>query len=283
MDSYINEGCLSQALSAPWVRIESLDMFDDMGDAKCFLGWSGDANVLLGSRRMSFDVKWTSLEHRTRTLHKKGMNTVLQAGVTGGTIQAGVQVGANWEFASNRLHWEPSRDYAMAITDASQKIALIFDAPAQRSRVVPQLSLLLHLCHVYFYHLNSQSSVGDPIPFAQPSPDGAAAARAAFTDQGDLVVFRLGANDVVALRNIVVDICIGLVNSAKTREDPRRLLAPVFYGAELGDIVNKAARSDLREVPAGEAAQGWLPLVGAVDFDGCLDCFPTKDNEAQGS
>jgi len=267
-DSCMNEDHLSQALSQPYFKVESLDAFDDMRDTKCFLGWSGNANVLLGTRRMTFDVVWTSLEHQARTMHKKGVNTVVQAGVTAGVIQAVVQIGGNWEFASNRQRWEPSRDYATAITDASQRVALVFDVQAQRGWLVPKLSLLLHLCHVYFHHVN-RSSAGDPIPFALPGPDGAEAAKAAFTNQGDLAVFRIGDNDVVALRNVVVDLSIGLVNSAKTREDPRKLLVPVFYGSELKDIVDKpSVGSDLRKVPVSKAAQGWLPMIGKIDFIG---------------
>ncbi len=64
------------------------------------------------------------------------------------------------------LNFSPSQVFSQMLRNTSKEVALLYDATTERSWIVPKLSLLLHMCHVWQgLHKSDKASA---IPFAEP-------------------------------------------------------------------------------------------------------------------
>ena len=250
-----------------WLKVRDVR---ELSKSRCFLGWCETANVLLGTSALPNTMKWTGLPQRSRTLHTQGYGATGQVGANPGPIQIVGQVSGNWHFVSNRQRFDPAGTYAKAIQIASKQVALVYDASSKRGWLVPQLSLMLHLCHTYYRYFAKQASGHEyPVPFAQLSTDGSDAAHAALLNQGDVVLFTYGdeSEDKIKLRNVLVDINAKLADTSGTRECPR---GPKVFGTELMDIIAEPGRGGLlTEIPTNHSIGTWSVLTKLVD---CI-CF----------
>ncbi|KAE9367218.1 hypothetical protein N431DRAFT_429912 [Stipitochalara longipes BDJ] len=249
------------SIRGDWLMVKDPNVFVK---TKCFIGWCGRANVMLGTQDLPNTVAWSGLPTRNRTLHKKGNTATAQVAGTGGPIQIALQGAQNYEYVTNRQHFKANSAYAGAITEISRQVALVYDSETKQAWLVPKISLLLHLCHTYFqFYKNSSSQVVDPIPFAVPSADGSQAAEDAFAGNGGTVVIEHSPTDQILLRQVLVDINTCISEAVKTREAPK---GSILLGSELMDLVIKPGTgSDLVEVKMSSPADAWLNLVELVD------------------
>ncbi|KAI1119346.1 hypothetical protein F5Y14DRAFT_445877 [Nemania sp. NC0429] len=161
-----------------WLAIDDPEIFSK---SPCFLGWKGDVNVLLGTEKGSFDLQWTGLPKIDRRFRFEGFEVGNQIG-TGNLIPIPVTPTVNWIFKSETLvqRFGPANTYETAIRTTSHQVAFVCDSGSQTAWLVPQLSWILHLCHVWWNQQpeNSQTK-HDPIPFANISNDGSSAAHEA--------------------------------------------------------------------------------------------------------
>jgi hypothetical protein len=250
-----------QTIQAGWSKISDIKVFEQ---SKCFIGWCGKANIMLGTRELSYNLRWSGLPTRSQTLHKKGGTATAQIAGTGGPIQIAFQAAQSYEYVTNQQHFQASAEYATAITELSRQVALVYDSETKQAWLVPKLSLLLHLCHTWFkYYKKRNSQADDPVPFADPSPDGAAAAEEAFDGKGDTVVLDRGPKDKVFLRGVLVDINNRVTESVTTREMPK---GATLFGSELMDLLSKPGTgSKLPETKTLPPAEAWLKLVEFAD------------------
>jgi hypothetical protein len=137
----------------------------------------------------------------------------------------------------------------------------LIDSASKQGWLVPQLSLILHLCHFYF----EQNKIGrdgpDPIPFAEVGTDGSCAVIEAIQDKGSVKVF--GTNeDSETLRQLFLRINTALINSTSTFEPAT---STHIFARELVDIVHEPPQgAPLKKLPVVGGAHGWYKLCDKV-------------------
>lgn len=249
-------------LSAKKIARLPIEDMQEVSKCKCFLGWCEKANILLGTVELPNTLSWSGLPQRSTSLHASGWNVGANFGGNIGPMQAIGQVTRVWQLENVRQRFEPNATYAKAIQISSRQVALVFDIATKRAWLVPKLSLMLHLCHTYVRHFEDPGSGNlDPVPFAQPSTDGALAAKQALSGQGDIVVFNHGTDhqDQIRLRNVLVDISANMTRSLAAGEKPRflRALAP-----ELMDMIAEPGTGALLT----EISTDSFPSSSSTDF-----------------
>ena len=247
----------------------------ELSKLRCFLGWCENADILLGTSSLPPTLSWSGLRQRDTSLKPAGYSFTAQLGGNIGPLQAVVQGTQLWLSENVCQVFDRDASYAKAIQKASRQVALVFDTTTRRVWLVPKLSLMLHLCHCYFaYH--SKDDEHDLIPFAQPSTDGAMAAKHVLSGQGDIQVFQHGIerDDQIRLRNILVDISNKMARSLSRGVCPRSLRA---LGPELMDLIAEPGRGALlTEVSSTDfpsaAPTAFITLVDSVYV--CSDLGP---------
>lgn len=158
----------------------------------CFLGWASNANILLGTQKLVERKKpmtWTQgLKLRTRGIESDGFEVGGQLSIPITGISPVLKASKSYKFVRYTTRRHPLGDYRSALDCLQRKVSLLIDSESKQAWLVPMLSLVLHLCHVYFQASNT-SNQRNPIPFAQPSPNGYQAAKIAIADCGSLTVF----------------------------------------------------------------------------------------------
>ncbi|KAH8648708.1 hypothetical protein BX600DRAFT_475659 [Xylariales sp. PMI_506] len=241
-------------LPTDWLHSQDIET---LRKSKCFLGWGDLANILLGTRHIEYTVGWSGAKKCEKVLERDGYAGQFELGFGEGLpISAKVALEKQWRYRNVIVRYEPHSQYSKAIQELSQHVALVFDRTDQRAWLVPLLSLLLHLCHVYFSHFNENTLKSDPIPFAEPSTDGSRAALAALKGSGDLHVF-----EDVTLANVLLDIHGNMQRSSRAMVDGKIL----FAGEAMDHILQPGSGSILRTEKLGSPSNEWLGLVKLVD------------------
>ncbi|KAH0010628.1 hypothetical protein KCU78_g10290, partial [Aureobasidium melanogenum] len=169
----------------PWAYVNSPS---ELFGRRCVIGIWPQANIMLGVQGTRLDLEDSGLPHRSSVLRPKGLELTAGLGSSGGPVQGILQGTRTYEHINTRQRFSRANAYAIALNRLSQAVSLIYDCTTHTGWLVPQMSLLLHLCHVYWARSSITCTQTDPIPWAQPSTDGASAALAAFKNSGDIVV-----------------------------------------------------------------------------------------------
>lgn len=252
-----------------WYKSQDLDMFRT---SKCFVGWFARANILLGTRQLVVNsgkrLNWSTetKEHR-QSARREGFEAGGQLGFTAGPINTGLQLISTWRFHSNVQHFHRHEQYSTALRLGRGNVAVIIDSESKQVWLVPLLSLVLHLCHRYFQEVNCSGQADSPLPFADPSPDGAAEAARVLESSGDVLVFgAAGEPDAENLRQLFLRINTNLLNASGTREQSNK---KKLFASELMAMVTEPGRgSRLKEIKAPADAETWVGLLERVDFVG---------------
>jgi hypothetical protein len=152
---------------------------------RCFLGWCDNANVLLGTRGLEDQLDClmgSGLKTRERSIHIGGVKLGGNVGAGGGPMapaNVGINAGLDLIFRPNIQGFDPATAFNAALIRERDKVAFVYDNGSNQAWLVPQLSLMLHLCHKFFRDCFPETQ--DPIPFAKPQPDGSLAALRALT------------------------------------------------------------------------------------------------------
>lgn len=259
--------CLPSMLEA-WYKSQDINM---LRTSKCFVGWFARANILLGTRQLVENsrnkLKWSTetKEHR-QSARREGFEASGQLGFTAGPINTGLQLISTWRFHSNVQHFRRHEQYSMALRLGRGNVSVVIDSESKQVWLVPMLSLVLHLCHRYFQEVCSDQA-HNPLPFADPSPDGASEAARVLECNGDVLVFgAAGDPDAENLRQLFLRINTNLLNSAATREPSNK---KKLFASELMAMATEPARgSPLKEMKAPADAESWVGLLERVDFVG---------------
>ncbi|KAH8748871.1 hypothetical protein F5883DRAFT_652987 [Diaporthe sp. PMI_573] len=261
--------CSLPSILGGWYKFQDVNI---LRTSKCFVGWYERANILLGTRQLVVDshnrLDWSidTKEHR-QSVRMEGFEANGQLGFTAGPINTSLQLVSTWRFHSNVQHFCRHEQYSMALRLGCGNVAIIIDSESKQVWLVPMLSLILHLCHRYFQEINRNGQVDNPLPFADPSPDGASEAARVLERSGDVLVFGAeGDSDAENLRQLFLRINTNLLNAARTRESSNKR---TLFASELMAMVTEPGRgSPLKKIRAAAAAESWVGLLARVDFVG---------------
>ncbi|THX96227.1 hypothetical protein D6D03_08854 [Aureobasidium pullulans] len=212
---------------------------------------------------------------RISVLRPNGLEVTAALGLSGGPVQGILQATRTYEHQVTRQRFTRPDSYDRALDHLSQAVALVYDCKTHIAWLVPQTSLLLHLCHAYYARLSNIKGQPDPIPWAKPSTDGASAATAAFRGSGDIVVSDAGDHDQLLLRQLLVSLSSSLQVTQDTRQLPKKIFrwTKEVYFSELQDqILEPDNGSALRVLDPAEwpSIKAWLEI--ATKVDGLLVC-----------
>ncbi|KAH7375150.1 hypothetical protein B0T11DRAFT_292884 [Plectosphaerella cucumerina] len=245
-----------ECTNGDWFRTTDIDT---LKEARCFIGWFEKAHVMLGTRQLATDeartLRWTGLQPRRDTIRQVGHEIGAQGGFSMGPINLVTKGTSVFENHANELHYSAPRQFLDALRRDRQNVALVIDAESRRAWLVPLVSWILHLCHKYYIQ---ECGHGDtPIPFAEPSTDGAEATFSVVKDKGGTVVFGAGTGDEETLRQLWLRISTNLGEPQPGREDPQRGL---IFAAEAMDIMH-SRNSYLKEFPTSDVSASWAEFA----------------------
>ncbi|THW86471.1 hypothetical protein D6D18_07518, partial [Aureobasidium pullulans] len=173
-----------ESTQKPWVFF---DEPSQLSSRRCVVGIWPTANIMLGVQGAKLDFEDSGLPHRASVLRPKGFEFTAGLSPSGGPIQGIIQGTRTYEHVNTRQKFSCANSYVTALDHLSLAVSLVYDRKAHTGWLVPQLSLLLHLCHAYYARMSTSGNRIDPIPWAEPSTDGASAALDAFSGSGDVV------------------------------------------------------------------------------------------------
>ncbi|KAH8745765.1 hypothetical protein BGZ57DRAFT_974389 [Hyaloscypha finlandica] len=253
---------LSSTSGNSWLRVADYETLRQKG---CVLGWWDEANVMLGTKELPNHVRFSKPSStKSRSLHFKEISTLLQMGAST-PVSISIQARANFQFVSNVQHFPRDNIYAMALRKMAYDIALVYDGEEHRGWLVPKLSLILHMSHSYYNTVISPNISTNPIPYAQPSSDGAAAALAALQGKGDTILYNCGSDGDILLSSIISTIHANICEANKTREPSKsgKLLTSQYMDM----ILEPAGGSNITITKAPSSIDTWL---GIIDRVGCV-------------
>ena len=246
----------------------------DNPSTTCFLGWCDNAHVLLGTRELQGELKsllGSGLKERSETLHPTGYKLLVSGGVSGGPMAPGslsLSGGADFAYKGNIQQFDHSMNFDTAIRESRTHVALVYDKHSEQSWLVPKLSLVLHLCHVYIRQHYSTQTAWDTIPFAEPHSDGSLAVSNVLSGRGNTVIREMpGSSSGTTLAAVFLMANTNLTCTPKTGERVhRRLFITKIFMAELRDMVIQPLKgSPLREFSPKAARDAWKCLSDRAD------------------
>ncbi|KAL4902361.1 hypothetical protein BDW74DRAFT_63097 [Aspergillus multicolor] len=223
-----------------------------------FLGWTTNAQVNLGTKRLPASIRWSGGANEGRSLRLDGYTAMVQAGASA-PLQANLSLQADFKYRSHWVYFDPTTVYEQLLADTAEEVVLIYDSNEQRCRLVPKLSLLLHMSQAYASRRGCPSS---QIPFVEPYSD-ATALREQLKWFGNTAILGDGGN---ALR--FKQLLLGLnINLLKTRAVIRASEGKHLYGFELGNIITQPGRgSCMKKLEINRlASKSWISIANEVD------------------
>lgn len=186
-----------------------------------------------------------------------GISVGAQA-VTASPLQIGAVGQMTFTFVHNKIMFSPSRVYAKMLKDTSKEVAIVVDCSDRRTWLVPKLSLLLHMSHVW---IRRHEIFPNPIPYADAHHAGGSVEQT-LRDCGDIAVSGQG-EDCLRLRQLLLGLNINLVESRQHAEDATR---KKLFGFEFMDIVCEPPHGGLmRKIVTKSGGRGWYGLSDLAD------------------
>lgn len=239
--------------------------YDFLRRKKCILGWWNEANILLGTKELRSNVRFSKPSAtKSQSLHLNEVSALGQIGAST-VVPLSIQGGAIFKFVNNVQHFGRENMYTMALMKMANDIALVYDAEADRGWLVPKLSLILHMSHTYFNTVLGGDTSLDPIPYAEPSPDGANAALKVLRGKGGTVLYEGDSDGNILLSTVLATLHANICESNKTREPskPGKLLATQY----LSMVEEPAAGSNITITKTPSSMKAWHGLIDRV---GCV-------------
>jgi hypothetical protein len=239
--------------------------YDFLRRKKCILGWWNEANILLGTQELRSNVRFSKPSAtKSQSLHLNEISALGQIGAST-VVPLSVQGGAVFKFVNNVQHFGRENMYTMALMKMANDIALVYDAEADRGWLVPQLSLILHMSHTYFNTVLGGDTSLDPIPYAEPSPDGATAALKVLQEKGGTILYHGDSDGNILLSTVLATLHANICESNKTREPskPGKLLAAQY----LSMVEEPTVGSNITITKTPLSMKAWYGLIDRV---GCV-------------
>lgn len=131
----------------PWAFVEKPA---DLARRHCIVGMWPQANIMLGVEGTKLDLEDSGLAHLSKVSRPSGFELTAAVGITGGPVQGIVQATRTYVNQATIQRFIRPNLYVRALDRLSQAVALVYDCKSHVGWLVPQTSLLLHLCHAYF-------------------------------------------------------------------------------------------------------------------------------------
>lgn len=247
-----------QSTQSDWVKTTDWKSFKNL---RCFIGWCRSAHINLGTSMLTNEVRWSSEKSQKKTLRWSGISVGAQA-ITASPLQIGPVAQMTFTFVHNKIMFSPSRIYAKMLKDTSKEVAIVVDCSDGRAWLVPKLSLLLHMSHVW---VRRHEICPNPIPYADAHHVGGSVEQT-LRDFGDTALLGQG-EDCLRLRQLLLGLNINLIESRQHTEDATR---KNLYGFEFMDIVCEPPHGGLMRKtvtkPGGKSWYGLSDLADAVVF-----------------
>lgn len=224
---------------------------------RCFIGWCRSAHINLGTSMLTDEVRWSSERSQEKTLRWSGISVGAQA-ITGSPLQIGPVGQMTFTFVHNKITFSPSRVYAKMLKDTSKEVVIVVDCSDRRAWLVPKLSLLLHMTHVWVRRHEIQPN---PVPYADAHHVGGSVEQT-LRDCGDIALLGQG-EDCLRLRQLLLGLNINLVKSRQHTEDATRRK---LFGFEFMDIVCEPPHGGMmRRTEIKSGGKGWYGLSDLAD------------------
>lgn len=247
-----------QSTRSNWVKETDWKAFKDL---KCFIGWCRSAHINLGTSILTDQVRWSNEESQKRTLRWSGISVGAQA-VTSSPLQLGLVGQMTFTFVHNKIMFAPSTVFAKMLKDTSKEVAIVVDCSDRRAWLVPKLSLLLHMSHVW---VRRHEIDPNPIPYADAHHVGGSVERI-LRDCGDIALSGQG-EDCLRLRQLLLGLNINLIESRQYTEGATR---KKLFGFEFMDVVCEPPHGGLMKraisKSGGSSWYGLSDLADAVVF-----------------
>ncbi|KAI9841392.1 MAG: hypothetical protein M1837_000725 [Sclerophora amabilis] len=239
-----------------WHKVKD---YKELADLQCILGWCQVAHVMLGTQDIHEEVRWSRARSQGRTLHWTGINFTGHL-MSAAPLQIGAQFSVTYTFVMNRQTFPATTVYSQMLRDTSREVAVVIDSDAERAWLVPKLSLILHMSHMYIRHRRIQVN---PIPYAAPHPDGAEAAESALLHAGNTVILPSQGRDILRLRELLLGLNINLINSKPVLEESRERKV---FGVELMDLITQPpSGGKMKRVEPNRSAGRWACIANGAD------------------
>ncbi len=263
-----------QSTRSNWVKRTDWKSFKDL---RCFIGWCRSAQINLGTSILTDEVRWSSEKSQKKTLRWSGISVGAQA-VVASPLQIGPVGQITFTFVHNKIMFSPSRVFGKMLKDTSKEVVIVVDCSDRRAWLVPKLSLLLHMSHVW---IRRHGIYPNPIPYANAHHVGGSVEQT-LRDCGDIALSGQG-EDCFKLRQLLLGLNINLVESRQHTEDATR---KKLFGFEFMDIVCEPPHGGLmRKLVTKSEGRGWYglsDLADAVVFCAGLGHAITAENAENG-
>ncbi|KAH8700727.1 hypothetical protein BGW36DRAFT_374858 [Talaromyces proteolyticus] len=251
-----------QATQGSWLQKQTLE---ELNTETALLGWCTSAQVRLGSDSLEPNVTWSDAKVKPITWRWKGANLQLLA-QSAAPLQLGAQAGFAWERTINAIRFTPGENYLQCLANSMLEHAILCDVSAQRSWLVPLISVYHHMLLVY-HHVIFPGDDRHPIPVVAMS-DASSSSWDILRVSGSVAVEGSG-EDRLTVRELIMGFS---VNFAMTSLQPPK--GSRIYGYEFMDLVVGSLRSELKAVVVESQGLGWAPLLNEVP---CLFCSELGD------
>ncbi|KAK3376514.1 hypothetical protein B0T24DRAFT_618864 [Lasiosphaeria ovina] len=174
---------------------------------------------------------------------------------------------AGWHatgFYSTKQSFPRAQQYQQAILDFVDQVAFLYDVEAKLAWLVPSISLLLHLCQVYFHTKKLDQAAPCPIPFAKVSANGSKAAEEVFRVHGETVVAGMKGGGEPRLGEILLRLQWSLDGRVQKRQNPK---GSTVFGPEMMDMIQRpGAGSCLKFEDVTDEGKAWMRFVQEADI-----------------
>ncbi|KXH61131.1 ankyrin repeat protein [Colletotrichum salicis] len=280
-DGFIEPAKL-QTVQQAWTGFQDTSKFQG---SRCYVGCFEEAHVLLGTRKLlePTSMTWSQTDECVRTLRQTGVEAGAQVAISAGPINIAPQLIKTWDFTSNVQRFDPTQQYRPTLRASRRRVALVIDAENKQAWLVPMLSLILHLCHMYWMDIAKAPLEETPIPFAKPAHDGHQAVLDAIEMMGDVIVLgALEEPDTETLRQLFLRIRTFPMETMRTREEPRH---NTIFATELMAIIDPPFQgSALRKVDTSGSdslVSSWEAIAKHADVVGKVGHFQHSDTTWQ--
>lgn len=252
-DGHIPLSALAK-LGDKWLKAYSIE---ELRKDVALLGWRcSEVQVLLGTKQLVDENRIgisnsPSLDHGFQ-LDAVNIGANVGVNIKGFTLQfTGTAI---FKRVDRFISYTTTTNFANLLDRGCIESAILYDTTAKRAWLVPKLSVLLHMAHVYVKYYDTKAD----LPYAEACWDGGEAAVAAISNQGGR---RMSCRGDVAnqelLQTYLTDVWAYHM-AAKQILDKTKARRGKIFGFDFMDMAIKRSPSHLREVDiSGDSSGNW--------------------------
>ncbi|KAI1733990.1 hypothetical protein F4680DRAFT_439697 [Xylaria scruposa] len=242
-----------ETIQGEWLPISDPQVFSR---STCFLGWKEYVNVKLGTSQGCYDLQWTGLPKIGKPYYLDALN--INVGLSTASIfpiALIANASVSYKTRSTTKNFDREATFEEAVRNQRHHVTFVYDSGSQIAWLVPQLSWILHLCHIWWLRQRGDEKLPGPIPFADLSTNGSEAAFQALHENGETVVFRN-----IDLAQVFLQIFTDVMK-LELEEQKRSKV----YGIETMDLAIRPAKTEPRVLKLPRESYSWQYLTARAD------------------